>query len=119
MRGHISERTLQDWGVQIEAVEGGLIEAPAMESRVTYELPSSGYQPSYNSIMSTNTHSWQGALEQMFFMQSRNGQVFSKVAVSVAINQQPDSYVWVEFHGEANPNSSRNFEADAVAMKSR
>jgi hypothetical protein len=42
--------------------------------------------------------------------------MFAKVDISAAINQQPDDYVWVEFHGEANPNGSRNFEADATAM---
>lgn len=114
--GVVSERTLQDWGVQIEAVDGGLIEVPASESRVIYELPEDGYLPTYRYAMSTNTHSWHGALNQTFFLRSRNGQLFSKVNVGISINQQLDDYVWVEFHGELNPSGSRNFEADANAM---
>lgn len=115
--GFVSERTMQDWSVQIEAVDGGLIETPAMESRITYALPSSGYQPNDTFILSTNApHQWSGSIDQMYFIQSRNGQVFTKVDISVTINQQPDDFVWVEFHGEANPNGSRNFEADASAM---
>lgn len=115
--GDVSERTLQDWGVQIEAVDGGMIETPAMESRVVYEMPSSGYQPSDTFVLSTNApHKWSGSIDQMYFLQSRGGQVFAKVDISVTINQQPNDYVWIEFHGEANPNGSRNFEADATAM---
>jgi hypothetical protein len=118
-QGEVSERSLQDWGAQIEAVGGGLIEVPPMESRVTYELPMTGYQPGYNYLMSTNTHSWQGGLGRMFYMESRSGQVFGKIHVGISINQQPGDFVWVEFHGELNPNGSRNFEADASAMASK
>ncbi len=113
--GEVSERTLQDWSVQVEAVDGGLIEATE-DTRFVYELPDGGYQPAYTYTMSTNTHSWQGALNQMFYLRTRNGQMFSKLNFGVSINQKPDDYVWVELHGELNPKGSRNFEADANAM---
>jgi hypothetical protein len=116
--GEVSERTLQDWGVRIEAVDGGLIESIG-DARFVYELPDGGYQASYGYIMSTNTHNWQGALQQMFYLQARNGQVFSKLDFGVSINREPDDYVWVELHGEFNPNGSRNFEADARALAAR
>ncbi|HEU5071603.1 MAG TPA: carboxypeptidase-like regulatory domain-containing protein [Verrucomicrobiae bacterium] len=114
--GVVSERTLQDWSVQIEAVDGGLIEASAEDARFVYELPDGGYQSGYTYTMSTNTQSWHGALDQMFYLRSRNGQVFSKLIFGISINRQPDDYVWVEFHGELNSSGSRNFEADAGAM---
>lgn len=56
------------------------------------------------------------SVNRTYFIQCRNGQMFAKVDVSVAINRNPNDYVWIEFHGEANPNASRNFEADAAAM---
>ena len=109
--GLISGRTRQDWGVQVEVVDGGLIESGGQEG-VTFEAPASGYQPSDSFVISTNApHKWFGGFDQTFFLKSRNGQVYSKVNFSISINQQPDDYVWVEFHGVANTNSSRNWEA--------
>lgn len=111
--GVVSGRTRQDWGVQVGAVDGGLIEADGQEG-VTFEAPESGYQPSDSFIMSTNApHKWFGGFDQTFFLKSRNGQVYSKVNFSITINQQPDDYVWVEFHGVASTNGSRNWEAAA------
>jgi hypothetical protein len=111
--GVVSERTLQDWSVQVEAVNGGLIESDGQEG-VTYEAPESGYRPNDTFVMSTTPpHKWFGGFEQAFFFQSRNGQVYSKINFGISINQQPDDYVWVEFHGVANTNSSRNWEENA------
>jgi hypothetical protein len=113
-QGVVSERTLQDWSVQVEVVNGGLIKTDETEARVTYAAPMDGYQPSDMFIMSTNApHKWFGGLHQMYFIQSRGGQVYSKVNFGIAINRRPDDVVWVEFRGAANANSSRNFEADA------
>jgi hypothetical protein len=112
--GVVSERTLQDWSVQVEAVDGGLIETSAAESKVTYAAPEGGYQPNDAFIMSTSApHKWFGGFDQTFFLQSRHGQVYSKVNFGISINQQPEDYVWVEFHGVANTNGSRNWEATA------
>jgi hypothetical protein len=115
--GIVSEQTLQDWGVQISALDGGLIEVPTSESRVTYELPDTGYQKTHNYLMSTNTHSWHGGLNRTFFLRSRNGQIYGKLTCGISINRKPDDNVSVEFHGEINQAASRNFESDADAMK--
>jgi hypothetical protein len=111
--GLISGRTRQDWGVQVEAIDGGLIE-PGGQEGVTFEAPEDGYLPSDYFVMSTNApHKWFGGFDQTFFLKSRKGQVYSKVNFGITINQQPNDYVWVEFHGVANTNSSRNWEATA------
>jgi hypothetical protein len=52
----------------------------------------------------------------MFFVKSRNGQVYSKVFLSIGINQQPDEPMYVEFRGVANANGSRNWEGDPNTM---
>ena len=110
--GIISGRTRQKWGVQVEAINGGLIESSGDE--IVYEAPADGYQSNDSFIMSTNApYKWFGGFDQTFFLQSRNGQVYSKVNFGISINQQPDGYIWVEFHGVANTNSSRNWEATA------
>jgi hypothetical protein len=111
--GVVSERTLQDWSVLVEGVNGGLIESDGQEG-ITFEAPESGYQANDSFIMSaTAPHRWFGSFDQTFFLQSRNGQVYSKVNFGISINQQPNDFVWVEFHGVANTNSSRNWEATA------
>lgn len=111
--GIVSERTLRDWGVLVEVVDGGLIESDGQEG-VTFEAPESGYQLSDSFTMSqTPPHRWFGSFDQSFFLQSRNGQIYSKVNLGISINEQPDDYVWVEFHGVADTNSSRNWEATA------
>lgn len=115
--GIVSERTLQDWSVRVEAVEGGLIESPIDEARVTLAAPESGYQPSETFIMSTNApHKWFGSFDQVFFVRSRSGQVFSKVNFSISINYKPEDFMNVSFRGVANAQSSRNWEGDSNTM---
>jgi hypothetical protein len=53
----------------------------------------------------------------MFFIQSRGGRLYSKLTFTFAINQQPDDYMWVELHGVANTNGSRNWEGDPNTTK--
>ncbi len=116
--GIVSERTLQDWSVQIEVVDGGLIETSMADARVAYMAPDNGYQPSAMFIMSTNApNKWFGGFDQMFFVQSRGGQVFSKVFVSMSVNTNPDDPMSVTFRGVANANGSRNWEGDPNTYK--
>ena len=112
--GVVSERTLQDWSVQIEAVDGGLIRTSMAEARVTFQAPEAGYQTADTLIMSPNApHKWFGGIDQVYFVQSRGGRVYSKVSFGIGINQQPDEKMEVEFRGQANTNASRNWEATA------
>jgi hypothetical protein len=107
--GIVSQRQPQDWGLKIEAVNGGLIETSFAEARVTYQAPENGYQPSDTLAVSTTNH-WSDLVQQMLFVSSRNGQVYSKVFVSLSINANPDETASVTFRGAANANASRNWE---------
>lgn len=109
--GIISGRDPQDWSVQIEAVNGGLIETSVGEARVTYAAPNSGYEPSKTFTMSNGSNTWYEAVHQMFFVQSRNGQVYGKVNFSLRINQNPDDFMSITLSGVASTNGSRNWEA--------
>ncbi|MGH7943318.1 MAG: hypothetical protein ACREDS_00110 [Limisphaerales bacterium] len=109
--GEVSEHNPQDWSVQVEAVNGGLIETTVAESRATYAAPEDGYQPTAAFEMSTAAQSWHAAVDQMFFLESRNGKVFSKVRLILGINETPDGLMDITFSGVANTNSSRNWEA--------
>ena len=86
------------------------------DARVAYVAPDNGYQPSDTLVMSTTNH-WSDLVQQMYFVTSRNGQVFSKVFLSMGVNMNPEDPMSVTFRGVANASSSRNWEADADAMK--
>jgi hypothetical protein len=109
--GVLSGRNPQDWSLEIEAVDGGLIETSVAEARVTYAAPDSGYEPSETFTMSNGSNTWYEAVHQMFFVQSRNGQVYGKVNFSFHINQNPDDLVNITFSGAASTNGSHNWEA--------
>lgn len=110
--GEVSEHNPQDWGFEIEAVDGGLIETSGKEEAVTFAAPENGYQSSDTLTASSNRHGI-GIIQQAFFVQSRNGQVYSKLGLSFGINRTPDGLMDITFSGVANPNSSRNWEATA------
>jgi hypothetical protein len=114
--GIVSQGNPQDWSVKIEPMGGGLIETSIDEARVAYAVPDNGYQPSDTIVMSTTNH-WSNLAQQMLFVRSQDGQVFSKVFLSFGINANPDDPMSVTVRGVANGNGSRNFEADANTMK--
>jgi len=111
--GIVSEHNPQDWSVQVETVDGGLIETTVGEARITYAAPEDGYQPSATFVMSTAANSWHGGFDQMFYIESRGGKVYSKVRLMFGINDTPDGFMSVTFKGVANTNGSRNWEATA------
>src|ERR1039458_6809827 len=105
--GIISQQHPQNWSVQIEAVDGGFIVTSFAESRITYSAPASGAEA--NGTFANNNGP--DLVDQMFFVQSRNGQVHSKIHFLFGINDMPDGFIHVTFSGVANTNGSRNWEA--------
>jgi hypothetical protein len=110
--GEVSEHNPQDWGFEIEAVDGGLIETSGKEEAVTFAAPENGYQSSDTLTVSSNRHGI-GIIQEAFFVQSRYGQVYSKLGLSFGINETSDGFMDIAFSGVANTNSSRNWEATA------
>ena len=110
--GIVSQRNPQDWSIEIEAVEGGLIETSVGASRVAFIAPENAYQPRDNLAMQTNNH-WSDVFDQSFYIMSRKGQIYSKLRLTIAINDTPDGFVYIKFTGVANTNGSRNWEATA------
>ena len=111
--GIMSGRNRLDWSVQVEAVDGGVMESGGQDA-VTFAAPENGYLPSDTLIFSTNApHKWFGLFNQGFFVMSRNGQVYSKIGLSFRINENQDDFMYVTFSGAASTNGSRNWEATA------
>jgi hypothetical protein len=116
--GEISLRSKQEWGLQVEAVQGGLIQTSMGESRVTYAAPEDGYQPSATFLFSTNApQKWFTGFDQMLYLKSRSGEVYSKVLISFEINENVSDPISLRFRGIANTNSSRNWEGDPNTAK--
>ena len=114
--GVISGRRRLDRSLQIEAVDGGLMDSRGQE-RIMYAAPDGGYQPSMTFTFSTNApFKWFGGFKHGFFLSSRNGQVYSKVGLSFDINDAPDGLMSATFRGIANSNHSRNWEGDPNTM---
>jgi hypothetical protein len=107
--GVISGHNPQDWSIDVEVADGGFIESSPGESATTYAAPESGYQPSGRF----GKNNGPDLVDKMFFMQSRNGQVYSKIHLLFGINDTPDGFMYITFNGVANTNTSRNWEASA------
>jgi len=111
--GLISGRNRLDWSVQVEAVNGGLMDSAGQE-RITYMAPDAGYESRTNLIFSTTApYKWYGGFIQGFFAVSRNGQVYTKILISFNINDEPDGLMSIGFRGIASTNGSRNWEGDS------
>jgi len=107
--GIISGRNPQDWNIDVEVTGGGFIETLPSESAMTYAAPESGYQPSGKF----GKNNGPDLVDKTLFIQSRNGQVYSKVHLLFGINDTQDGFMYVTFSGVANTNGSRNWEATA------
>jgi hypothetical protein len=109
--GVISGRNRLDWGVQVEAVDGGVMDSGGQDD-VTYAAPADGYQQNMAFMFSTNgQNNWYEEFNQGFFVMSRNGQVYSKLGLTFRINRMPDDFMYITFSGVASTNGSRNWEA--------
>ncbi len=47
----------------------------------------------------------------MYFIQTRDGQVYSQVHLLFGINEMPGGFMDITFSGAANADGSRNWEA--------
>jgi hypothetical protein len=100
-----------DWSIKLVPVNGGITETDYHTAQVTFEAPADGYQDSYFVQMSHDDPGWYDNIQKVFFLMSRNGQVYSKFSFDFGINDDPNSTMWFQFKGVANANSSRNWEA--------
>ena len=107
--GVISGSNPQDWSIAFEVIGGGFVETSPGEAGVTFFAPESGYRASGTF----GKNNGPDLIDKMLFIQSRNGQVYSKVHLLFGINTRPDGFMNVTFDGVANTNGSRNWEAAA------
>ena len=111
--GVISGRNRGDWSIKLVPVNGGIMETDYHTSQVTFEAPAYGYQDAYFVQMSHGDPAWFDNIQKVFFLTSRNKQVYSKFTLDFKINDDPNGAMYFQFNGVANTNSSRNWETTA------
>jgi len=113
--GTISQQHPQNWSIKFEPVNGGFVVGSETESPVTFVAPTNGYVPSGDFANNNGPD----LIDQTLFIQSRNGQIYSKVHLLFGINNNPDGFMNITFSGVANTNGSRNWEDESNSMKSQ
>jgi hypothetical protein len=103
----------RDWSIKLVPVNGGIMETDYRAAQVTFEAPADGYQDGYFVQMNHDDPGWYDNIQKVFFLTSRNGQVYSKLSLDFGINDDPNGTMWFQFKGVANANGSRNWEATA------
>jgi hypothetical protein len=109
--GAITQLNHGDWSINLEAVDGGIVEVDYHVAQVTFEAPASGYEANYRVGMERGSRDWFDNIQRTFFLASRNGQVYSKFTLDFGINDDPNGAMWFRFRGAANVQGSRNWEA--------
>lgn len=107
--GEVSEHNPQSWSINFQVIGGGFIETSDTEWGVTYAAPESGYQ----SDGTFSNNNGPDLINKALFVVSRNGQIYSKLGLSLRINNTPDGLMYITFTGVANTNGSGNWEATA------
>jgi hypothetical protein len=95
------------WSVLIEAVNGGLVEAPS-DDEFMYLAPASGYEPKFEVELNPNDADWKKEINKWFFVRSRDSQVYGRIQVTVYPIYNVHSAV--ELNYAINPNGSRNLQ---------
>jgi hypothetical protein len=117
--GIVSPENHPDWSIELETVaDGGLVEVTPAMSATTYWAPTEGYQPKCFVRVSEKTgKEWSPKVESCFFVQTRDGGVYTKLSLKVAINLNPTEPAEVMLSGVANTNGSCNWEGDPATSK--
>jgi hypothetical protein len=117
--GVVSQENRPDWSVELETTgPGGLIEVTPKIWATTYWAPPEGYQPKQSLRVSGQTGSnWSPKIERRFFVQTRDGGVYTKLFFKVTINRNPTEPAEVTLSGVANTNGSCNWEGDPDTLK--
>jgi hypothetical protein len=92
-----------DWAVKIEMLDGGLIEE---NDPYPYWAPESGYRPSFEFNMSSNSVPWNSTLEDSFYLKNSGGQ-FGRMQVGVYGAATPAR---LQINFTINPSGSQNLE---------
>jgi hypothetical protein len=95
-------------------VEGGIKPIGSQQSGITFVAPTGGYNDYCVFATQAAEGRWLGGFATNLFLTSRNGLVYSKLFLSISVNQEEADRIVFKLHGIANPNGSRNWEQDPL-----
>ena len=112
--GTMSASNHPDWSVHVETThEGGSIEVTPEIWRTSPWAPPDGWEPHRMFLVSGNgPHPWSTNAQAYYFIQSREGSVYSKMALKISINPDAKAPYEISVAGVANTNGACNWEAD-------
>ena len=93
-----------DWSIEIEAIEGGLVEKT---DPFGYEAPEAGYNRVFKFEAKKDAPDWSPGLLKQFYVRSRGG-TYSYVKVRVRPKYQEKSAI--ELEARINPSGARSLE---------
>lgn len=93
-----------DWYIQIEANGGGILES---EDPLMYQAPASGYQPIWRIEYKKADKLWTHPVRRKFFTSSRNGQVYSKIHLTIYAFYNEKTPAAIRVKAWTNPTGSR------------
>ncbi len=98
-----------DWAVEVEAVDGGLIEYPYTEE-FPFLAPESGYEPVFRMAMKADSSGWSDNVSKRFYFRTRGGKHYGRMELRVSPfpENAPPTVTLVEYY--LNPAGSRNLE---------
>lgn len=116
--GMISSSEHPNWSAHVETVgDGGLIEVTPQIWRTTHWAPTDGYEPQRQLLVSTNGPlPWSTNAQALYFVQSRQGGVYTKLSVKIQVNSDPKQPYQIDLAGVMNTNGSCNWESDIGSM---
>jgi hypothetical protein len=93
-------RTIRDWSYKIEVPDGGLIKT---NDAFPYLAPQDGYKGDYSFTARTSDPSWTSEQSDLFYIKSRNGQLYGAVRVDL----RAGGGAAIGVSGMVNPMGSR------------
>jgi hypothetical protein len=101
----VEPRQKYDWLLELDGVNGGLIEAP---DEFGYMAPESGYQPKVSIRLKASDADWTDNLTKDFFIRSRGGTVYGLLHLRIRAEYEGQSAIF--FETRLNPSGSRNLQ---------
>jgi hypothetical protein len=101
-------KTKFDWSFSIDGISGGVIESPDDFLNLA---PETGYQAHYQFRMVASNPDWVPEVTKQFYIQSRDGKIYSRITVEVIPDYKDKSVFSVKYF--VNPTGSRNLEYDS------
>lgn len=102
-----SKNVRRPWSYILTVPEGGVV---GLSGPFPYLAPEQGYQSEFIFMMDPTDPAWSDRPTKQFYLKSRGGKIYGRLALAVYAFSQNDTSFSVEYF--LNPSGSRNLEFD-------